>query len=66
MRKPIHWKCLGCHRHLSTIEDMRVSFAQTAKCSSCKAVNKIIIEDDGKSIKCETLYSGEPVQKKIG
>ena len=66
MKKAVHWKCLGCGRHLSTIEDMKMSMMQTAKCSSCKAINKIVIEREGFIIKCETEYTGEPVQKRIG
>jgi len=65
MRKPVHWKCLGCNRHLATIEDMRTSISQTAKCSSCKAINKITIENEGYNIKCESYYSGERVQQQI-
>lgn len=66
MRKAVHWKCLGCNRHLATIEDMRATLTQTAKCSSCKAINKITIEKEAFIIKCEAEYSGESVQKKIG
>jgi len=66
MRKPVHWKCLGCNRHLATIEDFRTTITQTAKCSSCKAINKIIVENEGAVIECRTEYSGEAVQKRIG
>jgi len=66
MRKTVHWKCLGCNRHLATIEDMRNTITQTAKCSSCKAINKITIEKDGYIIKCEAEYTGEATQKRIG
>ncbi len=66
MRKPVHWKCLGCNRHLATIEDMRISVTQTTKCSSCKAINKIVIESEGAVIECRAEYTGEPAQKRIG